>query len=112
MGRGAPNAKLKAWRVARGLSMDDAAAKVVIDGEPCSKATWHGWESAGKIPKPNWMIALCDLTGLEPNDFYPRRDGGARARSSASGGNGSPGGGAAGPKVGNGGEPPQMALAL
>jgi hypothetical protein len=84
MSKGAPNAKLRAWRSSegtrrgygRGLTMEEAAALVVVDGEPCTKATWHGWESAGKIPKPKWMLALCKLTGLEPNDFYPRPDGG------------------------------------
>jgi hypothetical protein len=107
---GAPNLKLKAWRTRHGLTMEQAAQRVVVDGEPCTKATWHGWESAGKVPKPQWMLPLCELTGLEPNDFYERPDGGGRRPSRATGG----GNGGSGPKPGNGGggEPPQMALAL
>jgi hypothetical protein len=65
--------------------------------------------SAGKIPKLPYMIAVCELTGLEPNDFYPRPDGGTNRAT----GNGGANGGSA-PKSGltGGGEPPQLAMAL
>jgi transcriptional regulator with XRE-family HTH domain len=106
---GTPNIKLKAWRVSRGLTLEEAATKVVVDGRPCTKATWHGWET-GQVPKPPFMLAVCDLTGLEPNDFYPRPDGGARPRSRSSDGTNGSGGGTM-PQAGNG-NPPQMALAL
>lgn len=96
---------MRAWRMARGYTMEEAAAKVVVAGEPCNKSTWHGWEN-GKVPKPPWMIAVCDLTGLEPNDFYPRAAAVPAARRSS--GNGGEGGK---PGAGNG-DPPQMALAL
>lgn len=68
--------KLKAFRVARGLTMEEAGGRIVIDGKPVDRATWHGWESKGKIPKPAWMLELERLVGTEPNDFYPRPDGG------------------------------------
>lgn len=108
MGEGAQIHKLKAWRAVRSLTLEDAAAMVVVDGEPCTKSTWFGWEN-GKVPKPAWMIALCDLTGLEPNDFYVRPDGGGFKRR-GSGGDG--GGGAKAPAAKSGKEPPQMAFAI
>jgi hypothetical protein len=68
--------KLKAFRIARGLTMEEAGKLIVVDGKPVDRATWHGWESKGKIPKPAWMLELERLVGAEPNDFYPRPDGG------------------------------------
>lgn len=111
MGRGTQAiAKLRQWRIQRGLSLEAAAAMILVDGEPCTKSTWHGWEN-GKVPKPPFMLALCDLTGLQPNDFYPRADG--RSYGAASEGNGSDGSGSRrrGGTGGNG-EPPQMAFAI
>jgi transcriptional regulator with XRE-family HTH domain len=71
------NRKLKTWRTAHGLTMEQAAARIVVDGKTSDKATWHGWESKGKIPKPPFMSAVVGLVeALEPNDFY-RLDGGA-----------------------------------
>lgn len=67
--------KLKAFRAARGLTMEEAGALIVIDGKPVDRATWHGWETKGKIPKPAWMLELERVVGTEPNDFYPRADG-------------------------------------
>lgn len=113
MGKGAPNLKLRAWRASRGYSMEEAAGKVVVDGQPCTKATWHGWESAGKIPKPEWMLPLCELTGLQPNDFYVLPVAGPSKPTVAGGGNS--GSAPARPKRGgtkDGGEPPQMALLI
>jgi hypothetical protein len=69
--------KLKAFRRERGLTMEAAGALIVVDGKPVDRATWHGWESKGKIPKPDWMLALERVVGSEPNDFYPRPDGAA-----------------------------------
>jgi transcriptional regulator with XRE-family HTH domain len=103
-------AKLRQWRVARGYSLEEAAAKILVDGEPCTKSTWHGWEH-GKVPKPPFMIALCDLTGLQPNDFYPRADG--RIYGESDSGPGSANGSEPGARrPGSNGEPPQMALAI
>jgi hypothetical protein len=69
--------KLKAFRRDRGLTMEAAGALIVVDGKPVDRATWHGWESKGKIPKPDWMLQLESVVGCEPNDFYPRPDGDA-----------------------------------
>jgi hypothetical protein len=77
------NLKLRQWRKRHGLTLEAAAALIVVDGTPCPKATWFGWEAKGKVPKPPFMHAVCDLTGLEPNDFYPRADG--RAHGGGSG---------------------------
>jgi hypothetical protein len=68
--------KLKAFRLEHGLTMEEAGSKIVIEGKPVDRATWHGWESKGKIPKPAWMLEIERLVGVEPNDFYPRPDGG------------------------------------
>lgn len=105
---GALNLKLRQWRTSRGLTMEDAAAMVVVDGQPCSKVTWYGWE-AGKIPKPPYMLAVCELTGLEPNDFYWRPDGGSFKRATESGG--ANGGSAPKPPSGDGGGS-QLAMAI
>lgn len=109
MSRGVKIHKLCAWRTRNGFTMDEAAGMVVVDGDPCTKSTWHGWEH-GKVPKPPFMVAVCTLTGLEPNDFYP-------ALAASSGNN--PGsddgrtGGASAPRAkGGNGEPPQMVFAL
>jgi hypothetical protein len=69
--------KLKAFRRARGLTMEEAGALIIVEGKPVDRATWHGWESKGKIPKPAWMLELERIVGTEPNDFYPRPDGAA-----------------------------------
>lgn len=77
--------KLKAFRRERGLTMELAGELIVVDGKPVDRATWHGWESKGKIPKPAWMLELERVAGVEPNDFYPRPDGGAVAAVPAQG---------------------------
>lgn len=76
MVKGDAGKRLRAWRQARDLTMEEAGALVVVDGKPTNKTTWHGWESKGKIPKPEFMIELEILTGIEPNDFYRRPDAG------------------------------------
>lgn len=76
--------KLREFRDRRGhelygrrLTMDEAGALIVIAGEPTGRATWFGWERKGKIPKPEAMVELERLVGVQPNDFYPRPDGAA-----------------------------------
>lgn len=69
--------KLKRFRADHGFTMEEAGSRIVIDGKPVDRATWHGWESTGKIPKPAWMLELERVVGTEPNDFYPRPDGGS-----------------------------------
>jgi hypothetical protein len=66
--------RLKEWRKRNGLTVREAGALIVVDGKPVSGPTWHGWEARGKLPLPAWMLELCRVTGLEPNDFYPRPD--------------------------------------
>jgi hypothetical protein len=67
--------KLRAFRVAHGLTMEEAGALVVVQGKAVDRATWFGWEAKGKIPKPAWMLELERRVGVQPNDFYPRPDG-------------------------------------
>jgi hypothetical protein len=67
--------KLKAYRQVNRLTMDEAGGRIVVDGKPVDRATWHGWETKGKIPKTAWMLELERVVGTEPNDFYPRADG-------------------------------------
>lgn len=76
MTKGVAGKRLKAFRDDRGLTMEEAGALIIIDGEPTNKTTWHGWESKGKIPKPRAMLELECVVGLEPNDFYRRPDAG------------------------------------
>lgn len=66
--------KLKGFRFAHGLTLEDAGALIKVDGKPVDRATWYGWEAKGKIPKPAWMLELERVVGVEPNDFYPRPD--------------------------------------
>ena len=76
--------ELEQWRKARGealgygrpLTFEEAAALVVVDGEPVNKSTWFSWEAGRKIPRPAYMRALCDLVGHSSDIFYSRTDGG------------------------------------
>jgi transcriptional regulator with XRE-family HTH domain len=76
MAKGTTITELRAVRKLHGLTMDQAGAAIVVDGEPTSRATWHGWESGRKIPKPAAMFELERVYGIEPNVFYPRPDAG------------------------------------
>lgn len=67
--------RIRAWRLGAGRTMEQAGALIVIDGKPADRATWHGWERKGKIPKPLAMKLLNQATGVEPNDFYLPPDG-------------------------------------
>lgn len=64
---------LKSWRKRNGLTMRDAGARIVVDGKAADGATWHAWEN-GSIPKPAWMFEIERVTGVQPNQFYPRPD--------------------------------------
>lgn len=77
MAKGQPIKELVEFRKARGLTMDQAASLVVVDGKPSNKASWCEWENGKKIPKPGAMLELERLIGVQPNAFYPRPDGGA-----------------------------------
>lgn len=67
-----PVQKLIEWRKRRGLTLEQAAAMIVVDGEQTHKATWHAWESGRRVPSKEHMPLLRDLTGLSADDFYPR----------------------------------------
>jgi transcriptional regulator with XRE-family HTH domain len=64
--------ELRQWRTDRGLTFEEAAALVVVDGVPVQKSTWHAWESARRVPAPAYMTALYELTGgaVRPEHFY------------------------------------------
>lgn len=73
---GVPVHPLKAWRTARKLTVREAAALIIVDGKAADGATWHAWERGRKIPKPAAMFEIERVTGLDPNQFYPRPDAG------------------------------------
>ena len=59
--------KLRTWRRNHGLSQADAAAKLGV-----ARRTWHLWEHGARIPEPDNLLALVQITGgaIEANDFY------------------------------------------
>jgi transcriptional regulator with XRE-family HTH domain len=67
--------RIRAWRLSVGKTMEEAGELIMIDGKAADRATWHGWERKGKIPKPAAMQLLIKVTGVEPNDFYSPPDG-------------------------------------
>lgn len=62
-----PKSKLRCWRLAEGLSVVAAAARIGV-----SRQTWHAWERGDNIPPGAMMRRLFDLTGgqVTANDFY------------------------------------------
>lgn len=72
---------LKRWREAEGLRLDlgrpltfeEAAARIVVAGEPATKSTWHAWESGKRVPARNYMPVVCELVGISSDIFYGRR---------------------------------------
>lgn len=73
--------ELKAWRDSEGrrrghsraLTFEEAAALVVVEGEPVNKSTWHAWETGKKVPSRPAMPVLCDLLGISSDVFYERK---------------------------------------
>lgn len=63
--------ELRDFRAARGLTFEQAAELVVVDGKPATKASWHAWEHRRKVPSRKRMTVLCQLVGAEPGIFYP-----------------------------------------
>lgn len=62
--------KLTRFRKLRGLTMEEAGARIVVNGKPTSRVTWHGWESRGKLPRPPFMVEL-ERNGIaDASDFY------------------------------------------
>lgn len=76
MAKGKPISELRAWRKAHGLTMEQAGARIVVDGRATDKATWCGWELGKKIPKAAAMYQLERVVAIQPNAFYPRPDAG------------------------------------
>lgn len=70
MAKGETIAELKAWRDRHGLTMEQAGARIVVDGKPATRGTWHAWESGRKVPKYAQMLEIQRVTELEPSVFY------------------------------------------
>lgn len=60
--------ELRDWRGQ--LTMEAAAALVVVDGKPTNRATWHAWEWGRKRPGPRHMPVLLEVTGLSADIFF------------------------------------------
>ena len=62
---------LRAWRVAQGLSLAQAADKVGT-----TRQVWHNWETGKRRPRPRYMARLRQVTGGKVNAdvFYPETD--------------------------------------
>lgn len=72
MAKGNIVTELRAWRVGEGLTFKDAGARIVVNGKPVDRATFHAWETGKKLPKDAWMFELERVTGVAPNAFYNR----------------------------------------
>lgn len=70
MAKGTPIDELAGWRNAAGLTMEQAAARIVVDGKAATRGTWHAWESGRKVPKYEQMLELTRVTGVSPKAFY------------------------------------------
>lgn len=62
--------KLRDWRINEGISQRTAGARIGV-----SQQAWADYESEPgskrhKMPSHDVMVAICHLTGLQPNDFY------------------------------------------
>ncbi len=64
--------ELRAWRISRDLTMDQAGALITIDGKATSRGTWCAWEHGKKRPSAAKMIKIEEVTGISPAVFYPR----------------------------------------
>lgn len=62
---------LRAWRMAQGLSLAQAADKVGT-----TRQVWHNWETGKRRPRPRYMARLRQVTGGKVNAdvFYPETD--------------------------------------
>lgn len=67
---------LRAYREARGLTIDDVVEKTAI-----SRASVSRIETGKQYPSQPALLKLLSFTGnrLTPNDFYPRAPDGPRA---------------------------------
>lgn len=62
---------LRAWRVARGLTLAQAARTVGT-----TRQVWHNWETGKRLPRPRYMARLRDVTQgeLSADTFYASAD--------------------------------------
>ncbi|KEZ00644.1 hypothetical protein AI27_05630 [Sphingomonas sp. BHC-A] len=66
---------LKAWRLSQNYTDGRGSFRVLTISEAARRVSvavslWQDWEEGRKIPTQANMVAVCDLTGLMPNDFY------------------------------------------
>lgn len=77
MGQTPPKAPvlLRSWRKRNGLTVREAAARIVVNGVSIDHSSWHAWETGRKIPRDRaTVLELERVTGVQPNDYYPRPD--------------------------------------
>jgi transcriptional regulator with XRE-family HTH domain len=58
---------LKKWRLSKGLTLAEAAARVGT-----SRQVWHAWEIGRRRPHPRFMLELRKMTGgaISADDFF------------------------------------------
>ena len=56
---------LKSWRVAKGLTQDEAAQRVGV-----TKQCWSLWESGARVPHSQHMRKLMRECGVKPDQVY------------------------------------------
>ena len=72
MAKGTVIAELRQWRKEHGLTLEEAGARILVDGRGVDRATFHAWENGRKTPKDAWMFEIERVTGVQPNAFYRR----------------------------------------
>jgi transcriptional regulator with XRE-family HTH domain len=62
---------LRDWRLARGLSLSAAAARIGTH-----KSVWHAWENGYRRPNATFMPRIRELTGgvINADVFFPDED--------------------------------------
>ena len=64
--------KLSAWIKEKGMTQDEFVLSAQAQGAGFSKHAVHKWCSGARIPRPEEMSFIFDITKNEvtPNDFY------------------------------------------
>lgn len=62
---------LREWRIAEGLTLDEAAARVGT-----TRPVWHSWETRKRIPNTVFMPRIREVTGgkITADHFFPSLD--------------------------------------
>lgn len=79
MGYAPPRAPviMRSWRKRNGLTVREAAARIVVNGVAVDHSSWHAWETGKKTPRGrDLVLELERVVGVQPNDYYPRPDAG------------------------------------